>query len=243
MWGVLMSNPETVSALIAEYNAIRAASLSRDQNRNFLMQFEFVVLSAIIAGLPAILDRGFWLILPATSILLVSLAGTSLDQAALVWELALYESGVLRPRLISALGYSNSPGGVIGIWDWQNFHNRWDWKAGHSGESHKTPKSSAAVTRMRAIIKRLLSGGRLSVDAVMFAAAGGLLALFCVRHFAFATLFERIIFGMACGLFGWSFLGSLRYLRGRRKRRLKFHEEASGMHISDSFRDWPHIKY
>ena len=227
-----MSNAgETIPALIAEYNAIRAASLAREHNRNVLMQFELVVLSAVLAGLPTMLDRGFWLILPGVSILLMSLVSASIDQSALLWELALYECGVLRPRLISLLGYSDTPAGMVGIWDWQNFHMR---------TRRRSPRST-----IRRAMEKISNGGRLSIDAVISATAAALLILFYDRHFAVAALFEKATFMVAGVLFVWSFLGSLSHFRTRRKQRLQFLSEASGRHIIDktSLRDWSHLEY
>jgi hypothetical protein len=117
------------NALIAEYNAMRDASLSRDHRVSSLENLIMIVFSATIVGLPTIISQQQFLVLPLLSLLLSALTVSYRRQGRLLRELANYENDVLRPKLQSLLRQAshpcNLPDGLDMLWQWQGYHTGW----------------------------------------------------------------------------------------------------------------------
>jgi len=115
-------------ALIAEYNAMRAAKLSRDQIWSSLTNFMMIVYSAIVVSLPTIISQKQYLLLPFLSLVLAVLALSNRAQTLLMRDLIEYEVEVLRPKLQSLLKQASHPNeipdGLGELWEWENYHQR-----------------------------------------------------------------------------------------------------------------------
>jgi hypothetical protein len=119
------------NALIAEYNAIRAASLARDQVFSSVANFGIVLLVAILASLPTVISQQrYQLLLPLFSIIASTLALTTLSQRWLVETLARYEIEELSARLQALFQLARKPellpNNLARYWQWQSFlkHDR-----------------------------------------------------------------------------------------------------------------------
>ncbi|MBI3957683.1 MAG: hypothetical protein HY328_02650 [Chloroflexi bacterium] len=113
------------SALLAEYKAMRDASVSRDTVRGSLENFMMLFLSAAVVGLPAILVQQQYLLLSALSLIFSTIALAYMSQARLISELAMYENEVLRPQLLKLLlqgrHSEKPPEGIDEVWQWQSY--------------------------------------------------------------------------------------------------------------------------
>ncbi len=132
---VALSEPEdnteqvlqiAANALIAEYNAIRTASLTRDQIFSTVANFGVVLMVAILASLPTVISQQrYQLLLPFFSFLASSLALANLSQRWLLETLARYENDDLSSRLQalfhSATKAESLPKDLAGYWQWQAY--------------------------------------------------------------------------------------------------------------------------
>lgn len=114
------------NALVAEYNAIRAASLARDQVFSTVANFGVVLMVAMIASLPTVVaQQRYQLLLPLFSFLASSLALATLSQRWLLETLARYENDVLSPRLQflfqKADKHNETQAKLGGYWQWQAY--------------------------------------------------------------------------------------------------------------------------
>lgn len=80
-----------IQALIAEYHAMRDASLSRDARKGALENSMMIVFSAAIVGLLTIISQQQYILLPVLSLLSSALALAHFYQDRLLNDLALYE--------------------------------------------------------------------------------------------------------------------------------------------------------
>ena len=115
-------------ALLAEYKAIREASLSRDQRKGLFENFMMIVLSAAVIGLPTVITQQQYLLLLAFSIIISAIAFAHHRQEQLLLQLVLYESEVLRPQLLELIHQTASPKqlpeSIDALWQWQAYHLR-----------------------------------------------------------------------------------------------------------------------
>jgi hypothetical protein len=114
------------NALIAEYNAMRAASLSRDQIFSAVASFGIALMVAILASLPTVISQQrYQLLLPFFSFLASSLALANMSQRWLLETLACYENDELAPRLRAMFDGATRPemlpDGLNRYWQWQAY--------------------------------------------------------------------------------------------------------------------------
>jgi len=181
--------PSAIGALIAEYNAIRATSLSRDQNLNTLRNMELVLLVGVFAYLPAVLAARHFFLLPLISMGFCALAAHVRKQSKSVWNLALYEHRVLRARLVKLLTQENSriiPDVIEGLWDWQTFY------------VDMVLKPSKVVRLIEAEFVDWLNG-------VVTVTSIGLLVVFWLQRNQ-VHAYEWVLFSAAAALVAWSVL-------------------------------------
>jgi hypothetical protein len=112
-------------ALIAEYEAVREASLSRDQISGSLENFMMLTFSATLVGLPTIIIQKQYILLLILSLLVSALALARRGQGWLRHVLANYENEVLRPNLQKLLRQASHshelPSNLSTLWSWQDY--------------------------------------------------------------------------------------------------------------------------
>ena len=91
------------NATVAEYTAMRATVLSRDEYRNSLLNYVFVFTGVLIAGLPILLERALYVALPIASIVIAGISLLHNHNSRLNTYFILYEHRVLRRRLETAI--------------------------------------------------------------------------------------------------------------------------------------------
>jgi hypothetical protein len=116
-----------LDAIIAEFGAVREASLSRDQLIANLDNFVIVLLSAALVGLSTIISRHWFVALPMIAIVFTAVGFTRRMQVRLRFELGDYElllADRLQRLLTDMSGALDTPPAVSNLWRWQAYHQR-----------------------------------------------------------------------------------------------------------------------
>jgi len=175
-------------ALLAEYTAIRDASLSRDQILGGLENLLMIILSATVVSIPEIINRQLFIVLPVLSLFLSGIVFARLNQSRLNWELAQYEKDVLRKNLSDFFRITGSSMIVDFV------ENLWQWQAFHRNQLRK----GFFLSR---IIRLPMNIG---MEPFLLLVSVGVLGLFVyLRGLYGGTTLELVIFVIACFYFAW----------------------------------------
>lgn len=205
----------TSTALLAEYHAIRDASLARESIMGSLENFMMVVLSAAIVTLPTLIKDQHFLLLPVVALILSVIALARRHQAYVHDDLASYEREVLRPQVVALIQHVHISQQLSEItnrlWQWQSFFQR-------------------RQSQGRLLVKLTRTWISYGLEPLFVLSSLGFLLLFVYyRGIANWTIPEVIAFVLAVFfslwialLFAWSLAGSLIF---GMKKRAAIHEQ------------------